>query len=148
MKISLKRAAEKDWENVSFFEKSVSESKYYSAVTKENEVKEYIKKSHVFLILKDNKPVGTISYEMKDKNHAYLDGLTVHPDYQKQGIAKKSIEILMSELKGIRLITLVVHPKNTPAIVLYLKHGFYINGWKDNYFGDGEPRIEMSKENS
>jgi len=38
-------------------------------------------------------------------------------------------------------IWLITHPLNTPAILLYLKNGFQITGWKDNYYGDSEPRI-------
>ncbi len=31
---------------------------------------------------------------------------------------------------------IVTHPKNTPALKLYLKYGFKIESWKDNYYGD------------
>lgn len=42
-------------------------------------------------------------------------------------------------------IELVVHPHNNPAISLYLSLGFKIESWRDNYFGDGEPRLVLVK---
>ena len=148
MKFEFKKAEEKDWEIISFLEKSVSEkNNYYSPIIKENEVKEYIKKSTVFIIEKEGKAVGTVSYEIKDKNHIYFDGLTVHPDYQKQKIATKAMEFVINRIGKVKKIDLHVHPKNTPAIKLYLNFGFKIDSWVENHFGDGEPRIILVKGN-
>ncbi len=141
MEIVFKRAAEDDWGAVSALEKDVSANQCYFPITEEEKVKEYIRKSHVFLIQSKGKTIGTISYELKGEDSADLDGLTVSPDFQKHGIATKAMEFVMGKLKGIKQITLAVHPKNTPAIKLYLNFGFQITGWKENYYGDGEPRL-------
>lgn len=145
MKLVFRKATEKDWRTVLLLEKSVS-GEYYHSVTKEDEVKKYIKKSNVFLIQKGTKTVGTISYDLKDNGHADVDGLTVYPTYQRQGIATNAMEFLMNKLKKVKRVTLVVHPRNTPAIRLYLKFGFHIEDWKDNYFGDGKPRLTLVKD--
>ena len=52
---------------------------------------------------------------------------------------------LLKEI-GNKKIVLTVHPQNNAALRIYLKLGFVIISWKDNYFGDGEPRLYLEKE--
>ena len=47
------------------------------------------------------------------------------------------------KLVGDKAIITVTHPQNTGAIILYLEHGFKIVGWKDDYYGDGQPRLML-----
>ncbi|MCD4739921.1 GNAT family N-acetyltransferase [archaeon] len=145
MELVFKRAIDSDWQKIAELEQSVSTNKYYHSVTTESEVKKYMKESQVYLIYDEKEAVGTVSFEMKTPKHAYLDGLTVRPDYQKQGVATKAIEFILNKLKGIDRIELVTHPENTPAIKVYLRFDFTIEAWKDNYFGDGEPRILLAR---
>ncbi len=49
---------------------------------------------------------------------------------------------LLSDL-GNKNFALLVHPENTPALLIYLRLGFLISEWKENYFGNGQPRILM-----
>jgi ribosomal protein S18 acetylase RimI-like enzyme len=46
---------------------------------------------------------------------------------------------------GNKKIDLVVHPKNTSAIITYLKSWFEINWWKKNLFWDWEDRLYLIK---
>ena len=91
--------------------------------------------------------VGSISYQIKNKTHAYISGLIIKPEFQKQGLAKKALSLLLEKLKNYQKLSLVVHPEN-PAIKLYLSFGFAIKSRKENYFGDGQPRLVMVKEKS
>jgi ribosomal protein S18 acetylase RimI-like enzyme len=74
-----------------------------------------------------------------------LSGLAIDPRFQNQGIACQALAFVSNDLKGIKRIDLVVHPRNNAAVRLYLSFGFIIESWKDNHFGDGEPRIVMAK---
>jgi ribosomal protein S18 acetylase RimI-like enzyme len=56
------------------------------------------------------------------------------------------IRALLDEVGDKKPFELVTHPENTSAIITYLKSGFKIKAWKDNYFGDGQPRILLVKE--
>jgi len=140
MNITYRRAGEKDWKKVSELEKSV-DSDIYLAYTTEKDVKEYLNKSTVYFIELDGEPIGTISYEKKSKDHAYFDGLIVHPDYQGHGYATQAVDWLLDKVKNHQKIDLVTHPGNSASVIVYLKNGFKIKGWKDDYFGDGEPRV-------
>ena len=103
----------------------------------------YVKRSEVYVAYEDNKAIGFIAYENK-KDFVEIMSVAVIPEQQKKGVAQKLFHEILPKIRG-REIRLVTHPKNTPAIILYLKYGFEIYGWKDNYFGDGEPRLLLER---
>ncbi len=113
----------------------ITEKEWGDAINKESEI--------VYLILRDNKVVGNISYEKKSGDTAYISGFAIDPKFQKQGIGREAIRLLLEELKGMKRIELVTHPENSPALKIYLSFGFAIKERKENYFGDGEPRIKL-----
>lgn len=140
-----RRATVADWKTIIFLEKS-SSSKLFFAYTDKKEAKEYLAKSRVYIIEKSDKPIGTISYEIKSKDHAYFDSLTILPKFRKRGYATEALWWIFKKLKKYRKIDLLTHPHNTAAIRAYLKFGFVIDSWVDNPFGDGEPRIRLARE--
>lgn len=148
MKLTYKRLTEDDWKLASSIEQTVADGCLFKAYTEEEETREYLKKSTVYAILLDDKPIGTISYELKDKDHAYIDSMTIIPEYQGRGYASQAFDFLFDQIKGFKIVDLVTHPHNIKALQIYLKHGFVIDGWIDNYFGDGQPRIKLIYSNS
>jgi ribosomal-protein-alanine N-acetyltransferase len=52
---------------------------------------------------------------------------------------------LLEEAKGCARIDLVTHPDNAAAIALYGSLGFALESRKEDYFGDGEPRVVMQR---
>lgn len=143
--INLRKATVDDLKTLVLIEKSLLNLKTYSALVTEDEWKKELSKSVVYLIKKDGAVVGNISYELKENNHAYLSGFAIMPEFQGQGIGREVLRKILEELKDMDRIDLVTHPHNTSAIMLYLSLGFIIEAWKDNYFGDGEPRIVLVK---
>ena len=146
-KISLQRATTEDIDTYLLIERSVGagHSKTYSGVTNEKEARDEIEKNTVYLIKKDDLVVGSIQYQLEGRDRAHITGLVVDPRFQEQGIGREALTQIFDELKDARRIDLVTHPHNTPAIMLYLSFGFVIESWKDDYFGDGEPRIVLSR---
>jgi ribosomal protein S18 acetylase RimI-like enzyme len=143
-KINLKRATTEDVDIVLKTEKSLDGSRTYSALIDKQEVLKEIANSIFYLIEKDGKTVGDTSYEMKDKGRAYISGLGIMPPFQGQGIARQTMEMILEELKNVKVIDLVTHPENKKAISLYETLGFEQIGEPiENYFNDGEPRIKM-----
>jgi len=142
--INLKKANAEDADSILAVEKSLEDAKTYSALKSKEEIMEEIYKNFFYLIEQENKIVGDVSYEMKSENHAYISGLVVAPKFQGQGIARQAMEIILAELKNIKIIDLVTHPENKKAIKLYESLGFKKAGEPmENYFNDGEPRIKM-----
>ena len=147
--IILKKATIKDIPVLLAIENKLANLKTFSAMTSEKEWQDEFSKDNVviYLILKDEIVVGDSSYERKPDGSVYLSGLAIDPQFQKQGIGREVMRLTMEELNNVKTIRLMTHPENSGAIKLYLSFGFVIKSWKDNYYGDGEPRIEMIKEN-
>ena len=144
MEVSLKRATIKDIPKLIEIEKKLDGSKIYSAMISEKEWQEEINKENarVYLIIKDGVVVGDVSYETESES-ATIAGLAISPEFQKMGVGQKTMEIILDELKDLKLINLLTHPENIGAVKLYQSLGFVIKDKKENYFGDGEPRILM-----
>jgi ribosomal protein S18 acetylase RimI-like enzyme len=104
---------------------------------------DYFKDCEVFISYQEVIPVGIVGYQIKDKK-VEIKTLAVIPEYQGKGIGKEIMTEILFKLKG-KEIRLVTHPKYTSAVILYLKSGFEIYGWKENYYGDGEPRLLLMK---
>jgi len=145
IKLNLKRAAIEDIDRFLDLEKLAAGTLIYSAMTDRKDALDEISKNTVYLIEKDGEIVGDISYEIRDGKTAYISGLMIDPRFQGQGVGRQAMAMIMEELKGMEKIELVTHPRNTKALMLYLSLGFEIEKWKDNYFGDGEPRVSMAK---
>ena len=147
-KIHLKKATIKEIPVLLSIEKKIDGLKTVSAMTTEKDWQDEFgkKDAEIYLIFEDGIIVGDTSYEKRPDGSAYLSGLVIEPKFQGQGIGRKVMEIIMKELKNAKTIKLVTHPENSAAIKLYLSFGFVIKAWKDNYFDDGEPRIELIKE--
>lgn len=127
-------------------EKKVAHLKIYSGIIDEDGAREEIENNEVYFIKKDDKIIGSMEYQVKSPNEAYLGGLVIDPDFQGQGFAREAIKFRLDKLKGFKRIWLVTHPHNNKIIRLYLSYGFTIESWKDNYYGDGEPRLVLALE--
>ena len=110
------------------------------------QVKDYLKNSVIYLCYDGNEAIASFSYELRKNNSVELMQMVVLPAYQKKGVAKFMMRNFLKLTKGREIYT-VTHPMNTPAIILYLKFGFQIYGWKDDYYGDGQPRLQLKLEN-
>lgn len=127
-------------------EKTVAGLKTYSGIIDKEEAKKEIENNEIYFIIKDGEIVGSTEYQIKSQTHAYLGGLVIIPRFQGQGIAREAVKFRLKKLKDIKRIDLVTHPHNSKIIILYLSLGFVIESWRDDYYGDGEPRIVLVRE--
>lgn len=142
--ITLEKTTSKDLPVLLEIEKTVIGPKVYSGYSSEKEIQEWIDNDVIYFIKKDDTVVGSISYEIKNENHVYISGLVIRPEYQRQGMASRAIRLLLAELREFKKFSLVVHPDN-PAFKVYEAFGFKTESRVENYFGDGEPRLVMIK---
>lgn len=138
------RATEKDADAFLELERSAEGSPTYSPTIDPAEALTEIENNVVYFIREDAEIVGSVMYEMKALDHAYISGLIVRPDMQNRGIGKEAMGKVLDELKDVPTIDLVTHPDNTRAIQLYESLGFTRGERMENYFGDGEPRVVMT----
>jgi ribosomal protein S18 acetylase RimI-like enzyme len=124
-------------------EKSILNIKTYSSMVEGSEWQEALQKDIVYLIKNNRDIIGSLSYEKKSDTHVYISGLVIKPSFQNKGFGKQALIFLLEELKNIQRIDLVAHPDNHAALSLYLSLGFKIESRKENYYGDGEPRLVL-----
>lgn len=62
----------------------------------------------------------------------------------KAGIGRAVLEQILSEFQYVKRIDLVTHPEN-PALGLYQSLGFAVEERKENFYGDGEPRLVLAR---
>lgn len=142
--ILLIKANEQDIPMLLELERAVSGRNIYSPMLDEDEWREELEKSHVFLIENESEVIGTVSYEQKEDNHAYISGLVIDPRFQRKGIGRQVLTQLLERLKDLKRIDLVTHPDNHAALQLYQSLGFVIESRRENYYGDGEPMLVLA----
>lgn len=146
MVVSLKKATINDIPKLIEIEKSVAGTKIYSPMLTQDEWIKALEIGVVYLIKKNGIIVGNISHEKKGKDYVHISGLAITPQFQGQGIAREVLKRILVELKNAKRIDLATHPDNEKALKLYKSLGFIIESTKENYYGDGEPRLILAKE--
>lgn len=78
-----------------------------------------------------------------------ISSVVVHSDHRRKGLGNKLLLKLLEEIKKnqkYKKIYLTVSPKNTGALLLYLKNGFDIYDFKKNVYGENAHRLYLVKE--
>lgn len=101
----------------------------------------YLDGCEIFGVFEKDELIGYLGFKMQN-NTVELKSIAVLPNFQSTGIGKAMMTKLKSEI-GQKTTWLVVHPQNIGAISSYLKSGFIPSGWKEDFFGDGQPRLIM-----
>ena len=146
--VQLKEATVTDIPTLLKLEQSVAGTNVYSPMLEKSDWTEELQTNKVYLIEKNNVVVGNLSYERKSSDHVYISGLMVIPEFQGQGVAREVLTRLLKELKDVKRVDLVTHPENQKALQLYQSLGFIVESRKENYFGDGEPRLILANKKS
>ena len=143
-RIFLKRATRNDAAEILAIETSAAKNKTYAAMTSLAEVTKCLKNQVVFFIKKGTQTIGSINYQLRGNERAQVRSLVILPAFQGHGYGQKAVALILKKVKKYKRVHLTVHPHNTRAILLYLSLGFIIETWKNNYFGDGQPRLIMA----
>jgi len=86
-------------------------------------------------IYSDDVPVGFIMGERTSEDMIEIFRFMIDQNYQRKGIGRKALEVVISELKqleGVTKIQICYHPDNEIAKSLYLKIGFKEIGMDDS----------------
>jgi len=134
-----------DLETLLRIEEEMARYPLYHTFTK-GEFRKYLSesKSTTFLLYLDNKIAGYCSFKRKNKDLAEIEGMAILEKFRHKGLGTYAMTIMLEKLKDCKEIMLVTHPENNNSLRLYLKFGFVIKEWKDNYFGK-EPRLALWK---
>ena len=141
MEVVLRKADNSDIDELIEIERGVAGTKIYVPMLSHDEWLVALDIGAVYLIEKDKTIVGNISYEKKSPGRVRISGLVISRKFQGQHLGRQALAQVMEELKDIKRIDLDVHPDNERALKLYQSFGFTEESRKENFYGDGEPRL-------
>ncbi len=101
----------------------------------------------VYIVAKDNENIIGYAGVWCVMGDADITNVAVSPKYQRQGIASRLLERLISEAKIRKSenIRLEVRQSNFGAIALYKKHGFREIDIRKKYYDNTEDAVIMEK---
>ena len=117
-KITLHRATSDDIPLYVAIEMSVGHLRTYSGITDPTEAAKEIAENIVYFIKTNDEVAGSIQYQIKSPDHAYLSGLVINPAFHGQGIGKAALLIILNELRETKRKHLATHPEKSTAIKL------------------------------
>ncbi len=99
-------------------------------------------KNHFIFVAEDDKRViGFISAEWQKWNSSlYIDSLYIDKNYRYKGYGSKLLKQMIMKSREIKSKKVFVDAEagNRSAIILYLKHGFEINGYIQDFYRSKE----------
>lgn len=96
-----------------------------------------------FLITREAGAVTGCIIADTDRGRVRIMNIAVHPDYRQRGIGRHLMTTVMTRLPDFPVV-LMVQEHNTAARELYTRLGFVRTGYLKNYYGSGNPGIEMT----
>jgi len=144
--LTFKKCSKQDLDTLYKIEEQMKSCPLYCTAADKSGFAKFMKEEIYFLILKDNEIAGYCSYKIKNKDLGEISGMAILEKFRHQGLGAAALEMMLKKLKNYKQIMLVTHPQNNNSLRLYLKFGFVIKEWKDNYFGN-QPRLILYKEN-
>jgi len=142
---SLKRADAGDAGLVVAFETEVTNRKLYGRPLDHDDALSEISGNQYYLLFVDECLVATGALRWREDASAYLSNIAVLPGRRRQGLGRGMMNHLLSLCAQADTVDLAVHPDNLPAIALYTAVKFSPTDVKDDFFGDGEPRLIMTR---
>ncbi len=91
--------------------------------------------------------IGWSAYRGHEGKRFEISPIFVHTDYRGKKLGKRLFTLVIEDIEKNHEgeMYLSVSPKNTSALVIYLKADFQIYDFKKDYFGPGTDRILMRK---
>ncbi len=139
LNIEFVKTTDNDWPMILDLEKSELENPIYRPITNIEELKKYFSKSIIYKAVMDKKLTGYCSYDLNEEG-AEVTALLVLKQFRRKGLGELMLKKILNDLKSIKKIKIITSPENTIALRLYLKQGFKITEWKENYW-KGKPRL-------
>ena len=96
--------------------------------------------------LENSSVIGYLAYEQILDEGSIVE-VAVHPDYRRQGIAKKLITEMPDARKDLSVVFLEVRESNTAAIALYESLGFEKIGVRKGYYDHPKDNAIIMRKN-
>ena len=142
IKVRLRKAKLTDIPLLIILDKQAFNRDFDNAFT-ENEFKNLINNSQTccFLLYEKTVPIGFYIYTLLNNHLTEIVVIAIIPLYQKRGIGTIILKMLLNKIVKNNKVKVVTHPKNSSALILYLKNGFSIAQYVGFYYGANQPRL-------
>ena len=141
--VLLEPATVEDVDTLVAFVRKVADPKIYGPTLDAQGALQEISENTFYFIKTGALAVGTAAYCLRPDKSVYIS-IAVDPTYRRQGIARAAMSFILEKCKGAHRIDLVTHPENKNALQLYASLGFKVESRRENFFGDGEPRLVLA----
>lgn len=147
VKMKILKATIKDAEKIANLE---IDSNYRWKESEEEELKDArrklkLKTSKTYILQKNKKPIGYITFSFKKKCSS-IDFLAISKQYQRKGNGAKLLRFVLNKIENkSKKIQIAVWEKNKRAIELYEQFGFKIRKVKKRHYPNGESKLIMEK---
>lgn len=134
MSLNIRKACETDIPAIAMLEKLC----FHTPWPEEFIHNDLVLSQNDYLILeKDSRPAGYAGMWIIS-GEANLNNICIHPDFRGNGYGRELLCALMQVAldRGVNAMTLEVRVGNSPAIALYEKMGFRIEGIRKKYYQD------------
>jgi ribosomal protein S18 acetylase RimI-like enzyme len=139
----LKRADTDDVDAIVAFEALVMNKRLYGSPLDHAAAKSEIDTNEYYLYINESHVVATGALRRRDDGSIYLSNIAVHPAARRKGIARAMMRHLLLLCDTAPSLDLAVHSDNHAARSLYVSLGLSPMQIREDFFGDGEPRLIM-----
>lgn len=143
--LNFQQATEQDVHSFLALERGAGDPRIYGPFTELEDALREINTNTLLFIRVGDTIVGMASYRIRPDKSVYIGNVAIDPDYRRQGIARAAMVFILDINNPAPRIDLVTHPENEPALRLYLSLGFKVESRQENFFGDGEPRLVLTR---
>ena len=143
--ISFVQAVPSDAQSFIALQEQATDRKLWGPIDGPERALREIAENTLLLLRAGDETVGSVAYRVRPDRSVYISNVIVAPSARGQGYARSALSFVLEMNRGAPRVDLVTHPENEPALQLYRSLGFAVESRKDNYFGDGEPRLVLAK---
>ena len=143
--ISYVKATASDVQGFIALQEQSTERKLWGPIDGPEKALREIAENTLLLLRSGDETVGCVAYRIRPDRSVYISNVIVAPSVRGRGYARSALSHVLEMTRGAPRIDLVTHPENEPALRLYQSLGFVVESYKDNYFGDGEPRLVLAR---
>ncbi len=143
--MSFRRAIESDVALLLALEAEVGEPKLYGPISEPAAALDEIQENFLYFLMLGRNIAGTAAYCIRGDGSVHISNLAVTPAHRRRGIARAAMAFILEQNQAAPCVDLVTHPENRAALGLYLSLGFWVEARRENHFGDGEPRLFLTK---
>jgi len=146
--LTLKLAAPADSAPIAAMSRELIETGLPWSWTPERVARNLARRDTLVLTARDGAPFAGFAIMQFGAERAHLSLLAVHPDYRRQGVARRMLEWLIESAltAGIASIHLELRETNLGARRFYLKHGFAETVRIPGYYRGAETAVRMLRE--